>query len=64
MPTVREALTVRIDRLTARHTVLQAELATIGQQIADLTTQLNALRPVDDAVLAKLQELGVLKATD
>ena len=64
MPTVREALTVRIDRLTARRTVLQAELATIGQQIADLTTQLNALRPVDDAVLAKLQELGVLKATD
>ncbi len=64
MPTVREVLTARIQRLVGKrqHAVELAQ--TLQSEIDAARAELAALSGVDEGKLARLQAIGVIKIED
>jgi len=62
--TVRNAMDNRIERLTQRRQHALAQVQELGDLIASLRSERDAFTPSVEALLARLQDLSVIKAED
>lgn len=64
MATVREVLKAKLERLRDKKARLVSEAQSLQDEIGALKTELDALAPIDEDRLARLQALAVIKAED
>jgi len=64
MPTIRDTLTAKLERLRDKKARLQAEAVAVQAEIDRLKATKDALTPADDVKLADLQAVGVIKPCD